>query len=407
MKCNVIKKINDDVTLERDEQGLVGIHVKDQGKDHVYCRNIMYDKQFKYFFCDPKGKKYALALINDLLMKSEEDKYVSLEYTKTEFESNLPDGKRCIVDFLVKTNAGDLVHIEVQLRLNEFLMKRMFTYWHVINANSAMPKEGEDYSKCSKVISILLTDQAVFDDDEDYYRSFFLIPVKKDPKTHEYILPKDVSIIQKSSEYGYVSVFEVNKFHDYMLKLSKEHGGNKSSYIKALNRLEKWLLWFSPKTTSDELAILAEDEYFMPIFKRENEYYNSYSDCASYFKEIGAYTVEDYKRDTEAKIARLEEKDKRSQEVIKIYMDKDEKSQAEIKLYKEKDVKSQAEIKLYKEKDERSKAEIKLYKEKDEKSQAEMKTLYEAVYNNLGSLRDAARILNVPIAKIKNILNLK
>ena len=131
----------------------------------------------------------------------------------------------------------------------------------------------------------------------------------------------------------------------------------------------------------------------MPIFKRENEYYNSYSDCASYFKEIGAYTVDDYKRDTEAKIARLEEKDKRSQEeikksheVIKIYMDKDEKSQAEIK---------------------KSQAEIKFYKEKDEKSQAEIKTIYEAVYMNLGSLSDAARMLNVSIDKVKSILNLK
>ena len=393
MRNNLIKKINDQVMLERDEQGLVGIHVKDQGKDHVYRRNIMYDKQFKFFFCDPKGKKYALALINDLLMKSDEDKYVSLEYTKTEFESNLPDGKRCIVDFLVKTNAGDLVHIEVQLRLNEFLMKRMFTYWHVINANSAMPKEGEDYSKCSKVISILLTDQAIFDDDEDYYRSFFLIPVKKDPKTHEYILPKDVSIIQKSSEYGYVSVFEVNKFHDYMLKLSKEHGGNKSSYIKALNRLEKWLLWFSPKTTSDELAILAEDEYFMPIFKRENEYYNSYSDCASYFKEIGAYTVEDYKRDTEAKIARLEGDIENEKIKTKFYKERDEKSQAEIK-------KSQAEIKLYKEKDEKSQAEIK-------KHQAEIKSIYETIYKKFDSLSEAARFLGVTIDKLKNILNLK
>ena len=124
----------------------------------------------------------------------------------------------------------------------------------------------------------------------------------------------------------------------------------------------------------------------MPIFKRENEYYNSYSDCASYFKEIGAYTVDDYKRDTEAKIARLEEKDKRSQEEIK---------------------KSHEVIKIYMDKDEKSQAEIKFYKEKDEKSQAEIKTIYEAVYMNLGSLSDAARMLNVSIDKVKSILNLK
>ena len=110
----------------------------------------------------------------------------------------------------------------------------------------------------------------------------------------------------------------------------------------------------------------------MPIFKRENEYYNSYSDCASYFKEIGAYTVEDYKRDTEAKIARLEEKDK--------------KSQAEIK---------------------KSHAEIKLYKEKDEKSQAVIKSICESAYKNIGSVGGVAKFLSLSVDTVKSILNLK
>ena len=123
----------------------------------------------------------------------------------------------------------------------------------------------------------------------------------------------------------------------------------------------------------------------MPIFKRENEYYNSYSDCASYFKEIGAYTVEDYKRDTEAKIARLEEKDK--------------KSQAEIK-------KSHAEIKLYKEKDEKSQAVIKSYKDKDEKSQAVIKSICESAYKNIGSVGGVAKFLSLSVDTVKSILNL-
>ena len=238
MNNKIIKKINDDVTLERSDQGLVNIHVKDK----FYQRNPMYDRQFKYFFCNEEGKKYALRLINDLLMKRDEERFVSIEFVNTEFQSNDPKGKRCIVDFLVKTNSGEFVHIEVQLRLHKFIMERIFAYWHLINANLAKPQKGEDYSKCSKVVSILLSDDDLFID-QKYYRSFFLLPVTKDPITYEDLLPTDPSIIQECAKFGYVSVFEVNKFHDYMLKLSKEHDGDQS-YIKALKRFEQWLLFF-------------------------------------------------------------------------------------------------------------------------------------------------------------------
>ena len=100
----------------------------------------------------------------------------------------------------------------------------------------------------------------------------------------------------------------------------------------------------------------------MPLFKKENDYYNSYTDDAAYFQEIGAYTIEDYKRDTEREIAllkkKLEENDKMLQEELK-------------------------------------------------KSQEEMKTTYQNIYNKFGSIEGVADCLKVSLDHVKKILNLK
>ena len=231
-------------------------------------------------------------MINDLLLREGSDRYVDLQYCDTEIPAPGPNVKNSIVDFLVKTSYGDWVHIEVQLRHRAFLLDRVLYYWHKISAEMGAPDKGQSYSDCSRVISILLTDNEVYLD-EDYFRSLFILPVKHDLKTRKNILPTDPSIIDLVEKYGYISIFEMNKFHKYMLKLSREHTEDKS-YIKALDRINQWLVYFSSKSTSEELGVLSKDEYFMPMFQLENEYYNKYSSEPEYFQVIGSVTDEEY-----------------------------------------------------------------------------------------------------------------
>ena len=72
----------------------------------------------------------------------------------------------------------------------------------------------------------------------------------------------------------------------------------------------------------------------MPLFKKENDYYNSYTDDALFFKEIGAYTIEDYKRDTKAQ---LKEQYKQLQEEIIQAKERAKQTKEKIKLAKEKE----------------------------------------------------------------------
>ena len=301
---NVLKKINDDVTIERENNGLVTINVKGT----KYQRQPLHDRLFKYLFKSngKKGKQLALNMINDLLLREGSDRYVDLQYSDTEIPAQGPNAKNSIVDFLAKTSYGDWVHIEVQLRHREYLVDRVIHYWHKISAEKGAPEKGQSYSDCSRVISILLTDNDVYLD-EDYFRSLFLLPVKHDLKAHENILPTDPSIIDLVEKYGYISIFEMNKFHKYMLKLSREHTEDKS-YIKALDRINQWLVYFSSKSTSEELGVLSKDEYFMPMFQLENEYYNKYSSEPEYFQVIGTVTDEEYISMIERDKQKLEQK---------------------------------------------------------------------------------------------------
>ena len=150
-----------------------------------------------------------------------------------------------------------------------------------------------------------MTDNDVYLD-EDYFRSLFILPVKHDLKAHKNILPTDPSIIDLVEKYGYISIFEMNKFHKYMLKLNREHIEDKS-YIKALDRIDQWLVYFSSKSTSEELGVLSKDEYFMPMFQLENEYYNKYSSEPEYFQVIGTLTDEEYVSMVEHRNQKLEQ----------------------------------------------------------------------------------------------------
>ena len=108
MCSNVLKKINNDVTIERENNGLVTINVKGT----KYQRQPLHDRLFKYLFKSngKKGKQLALNMINDLLLREGSDRYVDLQYSDTEIPAQGPNVKNSIVDFLVKTSYGDWIH---------------------------------------------------------------------------------------------------------------------------------------------------------------------------------------------------------------------------------------------------------------------------------------------------------
>lgn len=109
----------------------------------------------------------------------------------------------------------------------------------------------------------------------------------------------------------------------------------------------------------------------MPIIESENENFNE----KSVFQEIGAYTVEDYKRDTERKIARLEAKvreNERKATILKAKVRENERKVEELK-----------------------------------RNNEAIKSICEIAYKKLGSLEETARFLGLSTDYVKSILNLK
>ena len=278
-----------------------------------FRRNVLVDPMFKFLFIEHldnknqnnMGNRVTLDLINALLMNFEEEKFVSIEFEKTELIPTNKEDKFCVVDFLARTKSDTYVHIEVQLKASinksQELIKRSQLYWHKIHAAYASKKGDKEYAKSARVITIVLVADKLFDDDI-YYRTSSLI-YRQCTDENEQSLPRPtIQDVKDSYQYGYIAYFELAKSTDAIEKLRRQYESEgKTAWLKGLKRLNKWLIYLSSYTSQelyDEFMKELEaegDEFFMYLKNSEQQFMSSngtmYADYV-----YGGMTYEEYYR---------------------------------------------------------------------------------------------------------------
>ena len=130
------------------------------------------DYAFKWLYGQPTRSHLLVSLLNALLRLPDGRKIENLLILNPYNEKAKLDDKLSILDIKAEDNQKRLYDIEMQLQLAPNTPERIIYYW--ARLYSEQLTEADPYADLRRTISILLIDQPVFPDVEDYHLHFEL-----------------------------------------------------------------------------------------------------------------------------------------------------------------------------------------------------------------------------------------
>ena len=158
--------------------------------------NPMYDFVFKALFGreDEVSKELLIELLNDILRAKGEDLIVSVEYLNPFNYKEHEFDKLSVLDIKAKTDKGERVNIEVQVKQDNNYRKRSLYYWAKTYAETI--GEGESYDSLKKTIVVNIMSYNAINESEKLHTHFKLIEreenftLTEDLQIHYLELPK-------------------------------------------------------------------------------------------------------------------------------------------------------------------------------------------------------------------------
>jgi len=129
------------------------------------------DFAFKQIFGEQQNIGNTRAFLKTLL-DVPEDEYDNLTVVSPNLGSIFRRGKRGIVDIRLTTKSGKIIHIELQVEKRKN-MKNRITYYLAKNLSDQL-KWGDDYIKLHQVISIVICDHNLLEEEDYYYNEYGL-----------------------------------------------------------------------------------------------------------------------------------------------------------------------------------------------------------------------------------------
>ena len=156
----------------------------------------MYDFVFKALFGreDETSKELLIELLNDILRAKGEDLIVSVEYLNPFNYKEHEFDKLSVLDIKAKTEKGERVNIEVQVKQEDNYRKRSLYYWAKTYAETI--GEGESYASLKKTIVVNIMSYNAINESEKLHTHFKLLEreenftLTEDLQIHYLELPK-------------------------------------------------------------------------------------------------------------------------------------------------------------------------------------------------------------------------
>ena len=239
--------------------------------DTVYYINRLNDVYFKYLLGTENRKDLTLNFINSILKRTEDNRFIDIEFTNTNLTAEMENEKVPIVDILAKTNTGDFINIEVQVAKQSFFTKRTLYYWARLYGRQL--NSGRHYRKLKKTIMINLVNFNCIDN-EFYHNSYHV----KNDKTNENLLD-DLEL--------------------HFIELKKFKFGD----IRKLRQDENWIAYFSPNCTEEERKLIAMNNSVIQkalnaemIFAKDEEQFAQYEHSEKVLRDYYA-SIEDNRQE--------------------------------------------------------------------------------------------------------------
>ena len=132
------------------------------------------DFVFKYVYgSDTDESNYVLKCLLNKILNREDDPIQNLEIRNPFQLKHYVDDKETVLDIRAETDKGELIDIEMQVVWDKHMVERLIYYHGGLIRDSL--QSGEHYSKMKPTITICITDDIVFDDEEDYMSEFYFM----------------------------------------------------------------------------------------------------------------------------------------------------------------------------------------------------------------------------------------
>ena len=130
------------------------------------------DVIFKLLFGDKRNKEILIDFLQSVL-KLPDEEYEQITIVDPQLKRESPDDKLGIVDVLLNTKDGKILHIEIQVLEQEDLPERI-TYYNSKMLVTQL-KKGKRYSDLQNTVSIAIADfEIIKNSDEKYHHVFHL-----------------------------------------------------------------------------------------------------------------------------------------------------------------------------------------------------------------------------------------
>ena len=187
--------------------------------------NRMNDALFKNIFA--QNNDITLSLVNSVFEFQGTALITDIEFIDRNLDIEEEGGKESRLDLLGRASDGTVVNLEIQVAKQEYMGRRSLYYWSRLYNEL---KSGEEYTELKRTVTINILD-------------FNLFEKKKYPSYHSCFGVYDLKTGNQLTSDCELHFLELPKWH---LKTVKE-----------TNRLERWLSYFSKKTSLQELEEIA------------------------------------------------------------------------------------------------------------------------------------------------------
>ena len=187
--------------------------------------NRMNDALFKNIFA--QNNDITLSLVNSVFEFQGTALITDIEFIDRNLDIEEEGGKESRLDLLGRASDGTVVNLEIQVAKQEYMGRRSLYYWSRLYNEL---KSGEEYTELKRTVTINILD-------------FNLFEKKKYPSYHSCFGVYDLKTGNQLTMDCELHFLELPKWH-----LKK---------VKETNRLERWLSYFSKKTSLQELEEIA------------------------------------------------------------------------------------------------------------------------------------------------------
>ncbi|MCX0401177.1 Rpn family recombination-promoting nuclease/putative transposase [Clostridium perfringens] len=214
------------------------------------------DFVFKKLFGSEESKESLISLLNAIIKSDSPIQDVKILNNDLDKEHN--NDKFSRLDIKAKTNNGELINIEIQVKNEYNMIQRTLYYWSRIYTDQL--SSTKDYSELSRTICINILNFKLLDNDR-YHNTYRL---------------KEITSNEELTDLQEIHFIELPKFNEIG---NKEYVEN----VEKMDALEKWLEFLvEPESntvrqlelSNEEIKLAKSELYRLSMDSKEREQYN-------------------------------------------------------------------------------------------------------------------------------------